>query len=149
MRSDPLSNSRQKESGRTVPFGLCVLAVLALYAAGLSRDLTEPWVGMHDWNGAFYSQLARNLLRYPWSEHHGVPIVAVGESLPPADERSFYATHPPGLVWLVAGAFAMGGEAESVARMVPIVASLASLLLLVPLVAAGRDRETAVVVGLI
>lgn len=133
----------------TVPFGLCVGVILVVYAVGLSRELTEPWVGMHDWNGAFYSQLARNLLRHPWSEHYGMPIVAVGENLPPADERSFYATHPPGLVWLLAAAFAMGGEAEWIARLVPLLASLGTLWLLVTMVARGRGREAAVFAGLI
>lgn len=129
-------------------FGLCVLLVTAVYAAGLSRELTQPWVGMHDWNGAFFSQLARNLLRYPLSLHQGMPIVAVGESVPPPEERSIYATHPPGLTWLVAGAFAVLGEGEWVARLVPIAASLGTLWLLIWLIDRGIGRRTAVLAGL-
>lgn len=125
-----------------------MLLVTAVYAAGLSRALTQPWVGMHDWNGAFFSQLARNFLRYPMSLHHGVPIVAVGQSVPPAAERSIYATHPPGLVWVVAGAFKLLGEAEWVARGVPIAASLGTLWLLIVLIDRGIGRRTALVAGL-
>ncbi|MFQ5424589.1 MAG: ArnT family glycosyltransferase [Phycisphaerae bacterium] len=132
-----------------MPFSICVLIVLAVYGAGLSRDMSEPWVGMHDWNGAFFSQLARNFLRYPSSIHHGMPVVAVGEAVPPPAERSIYATHPPGLVWLLAAAFGLVGEAEWVARLVPVVASLATLWLLVWLVSCSRGRQPSVLAGLI
>ncbi|MBX3395897.1 MAG: glycosyltransferase family 39 protein [Phycisphaerae bacterium] len=110
-----------------------IVLVVGIYAIGLCRDVTEPWIGLHDWNGAFFSQLARNLDRYPFGIHHGMPIVAVGSEVPPPTERSIYATHPPGLVWLVAGAFRVFGESEWAARVVPIVASAASLVLLVHL----------------
>lgn len=129
-------------------FVVCVVLIVGLYGAGLTREIDEPWVGMHDWNGAFYSQLARNLLRYPLSVHHGVPLVGVGEAVPPAAERSLYSTHPPGLVWLLLPGFGVLGDAEWVARLVPIVFSLGSLVLLMVLVARIRGRETAVIGGL-
>lgn len=125
---------------------LLYLVPCALYARGLSRDLHEPWIGMHDWNGAFFSQLARNLLRYPFDAHGGMPLVAAGPNAPP-EERSIYATHPPALVWLVAAAFGFSGESEAVARSVPIAASLASLALLMWLVRAGFDDLTALLTG--
>lgn len=122
-------------AGRISPGRWQVLAavIVATYAIGLCRDLTEPWIGLHDWNGAFFSQLARNLDRYPFEIHHGMPIVAVGKDAPPPAERSIYATHPPGLVWLVAAAFRIVGESESAARGVPIVASVAGFVLLIRL----------------
>ncbi|MCG8408853.1 MAG: glycosyltransferase family 39 protein [Phycisphaerales bacterium] len=129
--------------------GIWLLLLLLIYAAGLTQSLSEPWIGMHDWNGAFFSQLARNHLRYPMSVHRGMPMVAVGSEVPDVEERSIYATHPPGLVWLVAGAFAVFGEAESVARMVPIAASLATLGLLVWLVFCAYGRAVAVLTGFI
>jgi len=129
--------------------GLCIVLILAVYAAGLTRGLEQPWVGLHDWNGAFFSQLARNLLRYPISVHHGMGVVAVGDAVPPPEERSMYAAHPPALIWLVALAFRILGEAEWVARLVPILASLGTLLLLVWLVERSRGSETAILAGLI
>ena len=129
--------------------GVWLVLLLLVYSAGLSRDLSAPWAGMHDWNGAFFSQLARNFLRYPMSVHRGMPIVAVGESVPPVEERSIYATHPPGLVWLVAGAFKVFGESETVARLVPILASLGALALLVWLVSRAYGSATAILAGLI
>ncbi|MBN2563260.1 MAG: glycosyltransferase family 39 protein [Phycisphaerae bacterium] len=125
-----------------------LLVSLVVYAAGLTHGLSRPWTGMHDWNGAFFSQLARNFLRYPAEVHHGMPLVAVGEAVPAPDERSIYATHPPMLVWLVAGAFCVLGEAEWVARLVPVMFSLGAMSLLVWLVARGWGVETALLAGL-
>ncbi len=126
-----------------------VLVVLAVYAFGLTREISEPWTGLHDWNGAFFSQLARNHLRYPWELHHGMPLVAVGADAPPVDERSIYATHPPGLVWLTACAFKVLGESEAAARSVPIVASFASLVMLLVLWREAYGCLTALAAGLI
>src|SRR5262249_20089142 len=111
-------------------------------------DLTEQWVGWHDWNGAFYSEVAINLLRYPTSLHHGLPIVGMG-SLPPASsDHAIYAQHPPGLAWLLAGEFWIAGHSEAVARTIPIIASLATLWLFINLVQRHFGRETAYVAGL-
>lgn len=129
--------------------GWCVLLLLALYAAGLTQRLTAPWSGMHDWNGAFYSQLSRNLLRYPFDVHHGMGVLAVGADVPPVGERDRYAHHPPGLVWLIAGTFRLFGESEATARVVPIAASLASLWMLIGLAARRAGRERALCAGLV
>lgn len=128
---------------------LLFLLPLIIYGVGLTHEIAEPWIGLHDWNGAFFSQLARNFLRYPWEIHHGMPIVAVGDAVPSPQERSIYATHPPGLVWLVAGAFQLFGEHEWAARLVPIAASLGSLALLMWIVARGWGRAMALRAGLI
>ncbi len=123
--------------------------LVVAFGAGLARQITEPWTGMHDWNGALYSQFARNLLRYPSAIHHGMPLVAVGDSTPPPEERSIYANHPPGLAWLVAAAFWALGESEWAARLIPILASLGTLWLLVRWMERLADRETAMMAGAI
>lgn len=127
---------------------MAIALLVGIYAYGLTREINEPWVGLHDWNGAFFSQLARNFLRYPIDVHHGMPIVAAGRDVPPVDERSIYATHPPGIVWLVAGAFQVFGESEWAARLVPIVFSLATFAMLLWLIAAAYDGMTALFAGL-
>ncbi len=126
---------------------LAYLFPIVFYTWGLTRDLHEPWIGMHDWNGAFFSQLARNLTRYPFEFHHGMSVVASGPHAPP-EERSIYATHPPGLIWLVGAAFTLG-ESEAAARAVPIAASIISLLLLMWLVRRAFDDATAVLAGVV
>jgi 4-amino-4-deoxy-L-arabinose transferase-like glycosyltransferase len=124
-------------------------AIVVIFAVGLTNDLSEPWIGLHDWNGAFYSQLARNLLRYPVEVHHGMGVVAMGEGIPPPAERSLYATHPPGVVWLVAGAFEIGGQSEGVARCVPIAFSIGTILLLMQVVRRRYGLAIALLSGLI
>lgn len=131
------------------PIGVISMALLlTAYAVGLVRQVDEPWVGLHDWNGAFYSQLARNLIRYPFNVHHGMPLVAIGGDAP-ADERSIYATHPAGLVWVTAAAFRVFGECETAARLIAILASLITLGLWVGLIRESHGREIAILSGLI
>lgn len=131
------------------PRPFIVLALLTLYAALLSRDAASPWIGMHDWNGAYYSYLARNMLRYPLEVTRGLPVVEMGPQPPPADEAVRYATHPPGLIWLVSGSFALFGIGEAAARLVPIACSLASLWFLMRITAGTLGRATAMLAGLI
>lgn len=126
--------------------GLCAL-LCAAYAVGLCREISEPWVGLHDWNGAFYSQLARNFARYPWSAHHGMPLVAVGDDAPP-EERCLYATHPAGLVWLLAAGRWILGDGEAAMRLAAIIASLLTLAVWTTMVARREGRLTALLTGL-
>ncbi|RIK66538.1 MAG: hypothetical protein DCC65_09280 [Planctomycetota bacterium] len=161
MNSDPATDTALEESrtagcsgeaarragvrGRSVMF---LALLLAAYGVGLVRQLDEPWIGLHDWNGAFYSQLARNLIRYPFRDHHAMPLVAVGDDAPP-EERSIYATHPAGLVWVMAAAFRVFGEGESAARLAAVLGSLVALAAWVALVAESRGREPALLSGLL
>ncbi len=130
-------------------FRLFAVAILVVYTAGLTREISEPWIGRHDWNGAFFSQLARNFLRYPLSWHHGMPVVAMGTATPAPEDSSFYPRHPPGLVWLLAAAFRCFGESEAVARGVPILSSLGSVALLMSIISRARNRRTALITGAI
>jgi hypothetical protein len=147
--SAAIDRSRVLPATREPATGWWVLVLLAVYAAGLTQQVTSPWGGMHDWNGAFYSQLARNLLRYPVDVHRGMGVLAVGADVPPIEERGLYSHHPPGLVWLVAGAFRLFGESEAVARAVPIAASLAAFWMLIVLTVRRWGRETAMCAGLL
>lgn len=133
---------------RSLPFGWCVLVVAAIYAVGLTREINRPWNGLHEWNGALYSLFARNFLRYPWEIHHGMPLIAVGEAVPAENERSIYPSHPAGLVWLVAASFRVLGESEWAARIVPIIASLGSVILLMLLVRRRWGDDLALHCGL-
>jgi hypothetical protein len=119
-----------------------------MYAVGLTREISRPWNGLHEWNGAIYSLFARNLLRYPWEIHHGMPVIAAGETVPSAQERSIYPHHPAGLAWLIALSFRALGECEWSARLVPILSSLGSAALLMFLVRRRWGDEIALVTGI-
>lgn len=77
-----------------------------------------------------------------------MPLVAVGAEAPAA-ERSIYATHPAGLVWVLAATFATIGESEAAARLTAVSASLLALALWVRIVCRAGGREVGMLCGLI
>lgn len=106
-------------------FALVVVAVAGM----LTADLNRPWSRYHDFNGAVWSQSAHNNLRAGLCTTLGVPTGFYFGPLPiPPD--GYYAHHPPLLPLAVTGMFEVFGEHEWAARLLPVVASLASLILL-------------------
>ena len=123
-------------------WNLGLLLALAFLAAMFLRTIRVPWVEEDTWYGAVYSQAAHNNLRAGVLASGGVPATLYFGPLPiPKD--AFYVHHPTLLPLLVTGAFAVFGEAEWVARLVPVVCSLASVALLWLLVRSVLGRRAA------
>jgi len=101
---------------------LAWLVPLVVAAALLSVRIAEPWIGSYDANGALFSTAARNYLRYGLAATRGGQVVNAGELTP--ERFRVHAHHPPGISLLVAGSFALLGEAEWTARLVAIVFTL-------------------------
>jgi Dolichyl-phosphate-mannose-protein mannosyltransferase len=99
-----------------------MLPLLVWLAAMLCLDVTRPWTGQWDWNGAVWSEAARHNLRAGLWVTLGVPNVAY--------YGGAYLHHPPLFSLTVTGVFALFGEKEWAARLVPIGCSLVSALLL-------------------
>jgi 4-amino-4-deoxy-L-arabinose transferase-like glycosyltransferase len=88
-----------------------------------------PWVEADNFYGALYSQAAHNNLRAGLAVTGGVPATLYFGPLPiPAD--AYYVHHPVLLPMTVTGAVALFGEKEPVAKLVPILCSIASALFL-------------------
>jgi 4-amino-4-deoxy-L-arabinose transferase-like glycosyltransferase len=122
---------------------LGLFVVLAFLAASFAHTLTAPWVEEDTWYGAVYSQAAHNNLRVGILANGGVPATLYFGPLPiPRD--AYYVHHPTLFPLLVTVAFKIFGEAEWVARLVPVLCSLASVVFLWLLVksAAGRRAAT-------
>lgn len=104
--------------------------------------LTAPW-GADNLGtaGAFFSIAARNYLAYGYGPT-GLRIVVTPDG--PPSPPVFYTHHPPLVPLLVSGSFALFGEHEWAARLVPLVAALASLGLLTFLAARFYGRRVAV-----
>jgi 4-amino-4-deoxy-L-arabinose transferase-like glycosyltransferase len=106
-----------------------LLLVLAWLGWVLSRDIQCPWTSIDDHNGAVWSQAAHNILRA------GL-ITTLGQSSGyyfgplPIPPWGYYLHHPPVLHLVLTALFALFGEHEWVARMLPIGCSLASVILL-------------------
>ncbi|MFP4057145.1 MAG: ArnT family glycosyltransferase [Candidatus Brocadiia bacterium] len=101
---------------------------LAIGATLLSLDITEPWIGSFDANGAIFSTAARNTLRYGLAATRGGQVVNAGRVSP--GDFHFYTHHPPGLPLTMAASFALFGVAEWSARLVPILFALGAVALL-------------------
>ena len=110
-------------------WGLGLFVALAVLSSGLFRDFTEPWNTNIDFNGAWWSQSAHNHLRAGLLATAGVPSASYFGPLP-IPPSSYYTHHPPLLSIALAGLFAMLGEKEWVARLLPIASSLVGLTLL-------------------
>jgi hypothetical protein len=107
--------------------GLCV--ALGVLGFGLFRDVAAPWTDNIDANGACWSQSAHNTLRAGLRATAGVPS-AFYFGTPPIPPDGYYTHHPPLLSLMLTGMFALFGEKEWVARLLPIAFSLAGLVLL-------------------
>jgi len=104
-------------------------AIFVWLAVALSANIRRPWINALDYNGAVWSQSAHNILRagltQTWGASSGfyfgpLPIPAWG----------YYLHHPPLLHLAITSLFAVLGEHEWVARLLPIGCSLASVILL-------------------
>ena len=117
--------------GETLPaaranilFALLFLASAAL----LGLQIDEAFVGRHEgWNAAVYGVAARAHLEYGLGVSR-LGVIVNGDSVPPAG-FIWYTNHPPLLPLVLAASFAVFGEREWAARLVPILFTLASLLL--------------------
>src|SRR5581483_4526290 len=117
-------------------------ATLIFSAFVLTLDFNGPWIEEDNYYGAIYAQAAHNNLRAGLLTTGGLPATLYFGPLPiPAD--AYYVHHPTLLPLLVTASFAMFGESEWTARLVPVTCSLLSLVLLWFLVRSSASRRTA------
>ncbi len=105
------------------------LVALAWLGWVLSRNIQGPWISNVDYNGAVWSQAAHNILRAGLITTCGQSSAYYFGPLP-IPPWGYYLHHPPGLHLVLTALFALFGEHEWVARMLPISCSLASVILL-------------------
>jgi hypothetical protein len=129
------SNSKVWVLGLGVALGVLSLAMF--------RNFMGPWIDAIDFNGACWSQSAHNTLRAGLFATAGVPSAFYFGPLP-IPPSGYYTHHPPLLSLMLAGMFAVLGEKEWVARLLPIAFSLVAVVLLWALMkdCAGRRAAT-------
>lgn len=103
--------------------------VLIWLALNLTAEIDRPWINVADYNGAVWSQAAHNTLRAGLIETAGASAGFYWGPLP-IPPPGYYVHHPPLLHLAIAALFAVFGEHEWVARLVPITSSLASAIFL-------------------
>lgn len=147
-------NRDTAKSVREVPSKGYLFEGLLLFAACLflicffARTFTTPWVEDSDFNGAVWSQAAHNFHLSGIAATFGVPAPFYYDDGPPPREE-YYNHHPALLALEVDGAFAIFGEHEWAARLVPMLASLGSVLLLWMLVRQSAGPRVAALSALL
>ena len=104
---------------------LLVLGIIVLASFLLSINIGKPFIGQHDWNGVVYGQQAKNFYRY------GLIPLKFGATMATADiqpeERKYLTHYTPVLPVLISFSYRFLGVSEWSTRLVPVVASLASV----------------------
>ena len=103
-------------------FGLIVFAFLLL-----SININKPFIGQHDWNGVVYGQQAKNFLRFGYLPLKLGATLATADILP--EERKYLVHYTPVLPVLISFSYRLFEISEQSTRLVPVLASLASVLL--------------------
>ncbi|MFL6521256.1 MAG: glycosyltransferase family 39 protein [Chthoniobacterales bacterium] len=104
-------------------------AILISMALVLSAEINRPWINGVDFNGAVWAQSAHNILRAGLIETAGASSGFYYGPLPiPA--WGYYLHHPPLLHLAIAFLFAIFGEHEWVARLVPLLCCLTGTVFL-------------------
>jgi hypothetical protein len=120
-------------------FWIGVATVLMLFGLWITSDISKPWIGAHDWNGAAWTTAARHLIERPISETRMGVSLDHGSSL--VDPKAFYVHHPPLIVWLMAAAYKLFGVSEMVGRAIPAAFTMFGAVCLVGLTASLGGRR--------
>lgn len=99
--------------------------ILIFGAFLLSININKPYIGHHDFNSAFFSQIARNLTRVNIASSKLGQVLGSG----PLDPKhlSYYIDNVPLHPWLIALSFRFFGQGEFQARIISSLASLGSI----------------------
>lgn len=104
-----------------------LLTLLLIGFLVTAPEFTKPFFGHHDFNGVYYSTMARNYLNYGMSTKLG-QVTNAGLASP---ENFTYHTHYPSLYpLLLAGGYALFGFSEIVARSLSVIFTSLTIYLL-------------------
>ena len=119
-----------------------LFVALGVLGWSFASDFAAPWTDQIDGNGACWSQSAHNTLRVGLMATAGVPSAFYFDT-PPIPPEGFYTHHPPLLSLMLTAMFAVLGEAEWVARLLPVSFSFIGVVLLWLLVKDCANARTA------
>lgn len=143
FKSDEVASGSFSANGRV--WVALFVASLVFLAACLLHTINVPWVEEDNYCGAFHSQAARNNLRAGLRVTGGVPATFHFGPLP-IPREAYYVHHPTLMPLMVTASVAIFGETEWAAKLVPILCSLLSAVLLWLLVCDAIDRRAAALV---
>jgi hypothetical protein len=129
--------------------GRYLLLIVLVYAASFRLKVLDRPFHYDDeaTGGAFYGIMARNYLRLPWTETHGMPVVTVGHL--PGTPLVFYADHSPLVPLLIAPVYRLFGFGEWQTRLPTSIALVLAIGVLYVLVKrSGTERAALVAAAL-
>jgi len=117
--------------------------VAVLIAAALTRsyEISLPYLKFHE--TAFQEIIAKNHYYYGFAQTHFLSVFSVVDG-----ENIYHLSHPPLLQILIALSYTLFGVHEWSARLVPILFSLGSIVLLYIIVQILFNKETAVLTSI-
>jgi len=128
-QADGNGSNVRKSRTRSWPWLFLLVVIIVCLGAVLCHDIRSPWRLSTDYNAVVWCQAAHNFLRAGVIETGAVPSSYHFGPLP-IPPGGYYVHHPPLFPLVLTVVFALFGEHEWVARLVPILATLASVLLL-------------------
>ena len=106
-----------------------LLAALLIYAAAFRLLVIDrPFHYDTEGHGSFFGVLARNYLRFGWSQTHGIPVLSAGQG--PDTPIVLYPDHPPLVPLLITPVYALFGVGEWQTRLPTSIATLAAIYVL-------------------
>lgn len=131
-----------REKNRQWAFWVAVVLIFIVGLALRSQTFTEAWTAGHvAWGGAFYSNVARNFLRYGYLGTAFAPVVNTGIVDPSQFEIYFH--HPLLVMWLTSVSFHAFDVHEWSARLFPLIFSLLTMGLVFEFARAAFGKGTA------
>ena len=107
------------------------ITALVLFVAAfalLNINSAKPFYGEHDWNGVRYGNIARNYLKYGLWETKFGQLESSGFITNP--QFKYFTHYPPTLPLLLALSFSLFGISEWSARLIPILATSTTVVLI-------------------
>lgn len=126
---------------------LFLVYIIVFLAILLSANWNKPFIGHHDWNGAWYSNQARNYLRYGFFETKLGAVMNTDYTT--KEDFNFFTHYPLLLPILIAASFKLFGIHEWSARLIPAVFTLGTIISIYLLTLKFFDKKITIAASLI
>lgn len=123
-----------------LPISLFFLSLIVL-----GRNIDKPFIGIHDWNGARYGNIAKNYLKAESLSSRFGQI----EQIAPSGQSQYYTHYPFGLPVLIYLSYLINGVNEYSTRLVSVLATSVGIVLVYLIGVSWFNRLVGLSIGLI
>lgn len=126
---------------------MLLIVVLGATAAFRLAVLDRPFEYDAEGSSCLYGVLARNYLRFPWAQTHGMPVLTVGTN--PDAPLVFYHDHPPLVPLLIVPFYSLFGTGEWQTRLPFALVTLAAIYALYRLTASAATARAGAIAAVL